>query len=227
MIEIVPAILPENVGELRGKITLISNLVKTVQIDFCDGIFVPHKTWPYNGKDDLYYQKIQREEEGLPFCDEIDYEFDLMVKDATKKFSDIVKLGPAKVIFHLKAEYALLEFFENLEPYYKENIKFGIAVTKDVDIEEISQYVTHIDFIQCMGIEKIGFQNQPFDTGILELVKNLHERYPSLTIGVDGGVNLETGTQLVENGATKLVVGSAIFSSLDIAGKIIEFTHIA
>ncbi len=227
MIEIVPAILPENIGELRGKATLVRNLVKTIQIDFCDGIFVDNKTWPYNGKDALVYQKILGEDEGLPFADEIDYEFDLMVKNASQKFNDFVKLGPARVVFHIDAEDSLLEFFENLEPYYKENIQFGIAVTTKTDLEILDQYIPHIKFIQCMGIENVGFQSQPFDPRSLDTVRNLHERYPSLTISVDGGVNLETGTQLAENGATRLIVGSALFSKIDIAGTILEFTHIA
>lgn len=227
MIEIVPAILPENIGELRGKATLIKNLVKTIQIDFCDGVFVNHKTWPYNGKDVLAYQKILSEDESLPFADEIDYEFDLMVKNASQKFNDFVKFGPARIVFHIDAEYALLEFFENLEPYYKENIQFGIAVTYKTDLETLAQYLPHIKFIQCMGIENVGFQSQPFDPRSLEVVKNLHEKFPELTISVDGGVNLDTGTQLVENGATRLVVGSALFSKLDVAGTILEFTHIA
>lgn len=227
MIEIVPAILPENIGEIRGKVTLVKNLVKTVQIDFCDGVFVNHRTWPYNSKDALAYQKLMGEEESLPFADEIDYEFDLMVKNASQKFEDFIKLGPARVIFHTEAEDSLLDFFENLEPFYKENIEFGIAITKKTDLETILQFIPHIKFIQCMGIENVGFQQQPFDPESLDLVRNLHERYPGLTISVDGGVNLDTGTKLVENGATRLVVGSAIFSKLDIAGTILEFTHIA
>lgn len=227
MIEIVPAILPENMGELRAKASMVQHFVKTIQIDFCDGVFVSSTTWPYNGKDSLAYQKIISEEESLPFADTIDYEFDLMVKNASQKFEEIMKLGPTRVLFHIDAEDDLLGFFENLEPYLKEHIIFGLSLSRTADSEILEQYLPHISFVQCMGIERIGYQGQPFDETVIDQVRQLHERFPQLTISVDGGVNLQTGTKLAEAGATKLVVGSALFSKLDIAGTINEFTHIA
>jgi len=41
--EITPAILPKDFNELSEKISRVVNLVKTVQIDFCDGVFVEIK----------------------------------------------------------------------------------------------------------------------------------------------------------------------------------------
>ena len=79
MIEVIPAILPKGIGELREKVARVKESVKTVQFDFCDGIFVPTRTWPYNGKSEDAYAEIIKENEGLPFWEDVDYEFDLMV----------------------------------------------------------------------------------------------------------------------------------------------------
>lgn len=226
MIEIVPAILPENVGELRAKASFVKEFAKTVQIDFCDGIFVKSKTWPFNGTDTQFYKKILDEEEGLPFWNELDYEFDLMVKNAHRDFTTWIKLGPRRVVFHIRAEENLLSFFETLDQYYKENVEFGLAIEVEMNIDSLEPYIPYISFVQCMGIVKDGFQGEQFDERVINHVKELHERYPELTISVDGGVNLRTGTLLAEAGATKLVVGSALFGELDIKARYDELTHL-
>ena len=74
-----------------------------------------------------------------------------------------------------------------------------------------------------MGIEKIGIQGEEFSAKAIEYVKNLRERFGDLEIAVDGGVNLENARQLIDVGATRLVIGSAIFNTTDIIDSIEEF----
>lgn len=51
----------------------------------------------------------------------------------------------------------------------------------------------------------------------------MREEHPDVTISVDGGVNKETAPQLIEAGANRLVIGSAIFESKNIKNTIKEF----
>ena len=53
------------------------------------------------GFEDVDFQKIMNEEEGLPFWKDFDFEFDLMVVDALENFDIYLKLGPKRIIFHL------------------------------------------------------------------------------------------------------------------------------
>lgn len=48
--EIVPAILEKNFSHIKEKIEKVCDIAKTVQIDVCDGLFVPSTTWPYGKK---------------------------------------------------------------------------------------------------------------------------------------------------------------------------------
>jgi ribulose-phosphate 3-epimerase len=226
MIEIIPAILPQNIGELRGKVGMVKDLVETVQFDMCDGVFVSTRDWPYNGKDVMAHQEILNEETGLPYWDEVNYEFDLMVKNASKNFQEIMKLGPTRVVFHLEAEENLTEFFETLDPYFKEQVQFGIAINTTTDPARIAGLESHIAFIQCMGIESIGRQGQDFDTRVIEQIKTTKKLFPDKIISVDGAVNKKTAHALIEAGATRLVIGSAIFKEIDIAGIIEDFRHL-
>jgi pentose-5-phosphate-3-epimerase len=68
-----------------------------------------------------------------------------------------------------------------------------------------------MDFVQVMGIDRIGRQGEPPDIHHREiaLVERLRRRYPSLTIQVDGGVAPHV-KELVRAGANRLIVGSAI-----------------
>src|ERR1035437_646544 len=112
MAQIIPAILEKDFNEIKNKLTFLRGKALCVQIDFCDGIFVPSQTWPFatGGFDDVDFHKIMNEEEGLAYCDDFDFELDLMVMDAVENFDTYMKLGPKRMIFHLGAQKNLLEF---------------------------------------------------------------------------------------------------------------------
>ena len=78
-----------------------------------------------------------------------------------------------------------------------------------------------------MGIEKIGYQGQPFDERVIDQVKALRKEYPELIISVDGGVSFDTAPRLIEAGANRLVVGSVIFNSLDIRETVLALRSLA
>ena len=77
-----------------------------------------------------------------------------------------------------------------------------------------------------MGIAKIGFQGQPFDERVLANLRTLRAKYPTLSLGVDGSVTLETAPKLVEAGALWLACGSGVFAAPDIEQRISEFKKI-
>ncbi len=224
--EIIPAIMPKNYEDLKNKIALVRGFVRVVQIDICDGEFVKMVTWPFdeiregmNGR----FQAIMQEYEGLPFWEDVDFELDLMVVNAIEDFDTYMKLGPKRIVFHLEAmpdHEKFLEYVEGIDLFIRDNTQIGIAINSDTPIQAIFPFVPHIDFVQCMGISHIGRQGEPFDPRDLLHVHTLRKEFPELTISVDGGVNYQTAEEIVEAGADRLVVGSAIFESDDISGTI-------
>ena len=157
MIEIVPAILPKNYEDLKNKIALVRGIVLVVQIDICDGVFVPNLTWPFtagkrsglgNSKRpdleeaglDSHFNNILNEEEGMPFWEDIDFELDLMVSDAVDNFDVYTKLGPKKIIFHIEAVGNLesfKDFLEGIDVYIRDSIEFGVAINPKTPLEKI------------------------------------------------------------------------------------------
>lgn len=213
--------MPRNYEDLKNRVALVRGIVPLVQIDICDGIFVKNQTWPYDEKDNdiSNFNLIMEEKEGMPFWEDIDFELDLMVVDAVENFSTYMKLGPKRIVFHIEAIGNISEFkdfLEGLDTYIRDTVQIGVAINTKTNIENIFPLVNYIDFVQCMGIEHIGFQGESFDEKVLEHIKTLKEKYPDIIISVDGSVNLDTAPDLIDAGAERLVIGSAIFKSNDI-----------
>lgn len=213
--------MPRNYEDLKNRVALVRGIVPLVQIDICDGIFVKNQTWPYDEKDNdtSNFNLIMEEKEGMPFWEDIDFELDLMVVDAVENFPVYMKLGPKRIVFHIEAIGNISEFkdfLEGLDTYIRDTVQIGIAINTKTNIEIIFPLVNHVDFIQCMGIEHIGFQGEGFDEKVLEHIKILKEKYPDIIISVDGSVNFDTAPDLIDAGTERLVIGSAIFKSNDI-----------
>ncbi|MEK7471465.1 MAG: hypothetical protein AAB623_02340 [Patescibacteria group bacterium] len=231
MVEIIPAILEKDYEDLKDKIALVRDVVSVVQIDFCDGIFVPTCTWPFSsgGGADEHFKRILNEQEGMPFWEDIDFELDLMVADAVENFDIYTKLGPKRIIFHIEAVGELESFhhfLEGIDMYIKDSIEIGVAINPATPSEKIFPLISCIDFVQCMGNDKIGHKGILLDEQVYKKIKILREKYHDLPIAVDIGVNKVTAPLLVKAGATKLVVGSAIFKTDDIIGTIEEFENL-
>ena len=220
--KIIPAILPLRYYDIKNGVEKIYGSANTVQIDFVDGHFATNRTWWFNNKNEDTLAAFLSEEEGLPHWEDMNYEFDLMVKDPIDHMEIFIALGPSKIIFHLEAleQEKMLAYLESLPEIVRSTIAFGIAIGVETDPALVAPYIPYIDTIQCMGIANVGFQGQSFDLRAIEQIKRAHSLYPDKTISVDGAVSLVNAQALAEAGATALVVGSAIFQSSDPHGTI-------
>lgn len=231
MIEIIPAILPKDYEDMKNKIALVRGLVPIAQIDLCDGIFVPSTTWPFStgGANDYNFQNIVNEKEGMPFWEDIDFELDLMVADAMENFDIYTKLGPKRIIFHIEAFPDLEEFkhfLEGIDLFIRDSIEIGVAINPTTPVSQIFNLVNSIDYVQCMAIEKIGYQGQGFSEKVFPQIAVLKEKFPDLVIGIDGAVSMQTAKRLIDAGATRLAVGSALFNTTDIIDTLEKFKQI-
>lgn len=214
--------MPESYDDLRDKLAEVSTLVTVVQIDVMDGRFVESKSWPYNlHGTDTDFSKILHEDEGLPFWDRLDFEIDLIVEDPQQQVEKWMKAGASRLVIHI--ESIKDDAVSLLEEVKRGEVGVGLALDMDTDVEEVLPFLDYVDFVQLMGIDHDGFQGAPFDQKVLEKIKRLKEESPSTLISVDGGVNLETAPALIEAGADRLIIGSAIFESGDIEGAITDF----
>jgi len=219
--EVVPAVIPKNLKDLAAHVEKIVGAAKRVQVDIVDGEyarggFLRRQTWPY--KDSATFLKIVSEGHGLPHWDNINYEFDLMIKDPAVHIMDYVHAGASHIIVHARSGGAV-EAVQKLVDLREDGgafaVQVGVALMCDAQPEELNKFEAQFDYVQVMGIKTIGRQGQQFDTRSLHLLERLHQRYPGLSLQVDGGVNKETIPGLVKAGAQFLIAGSAVFGAQD------------
>ncbi len=218
MTTIVPAIIPESFSHLHNEVAKVKDFVSLIQIDIADGKFVKNKTWPYTG-DEGEFEKLLREEIILPFWEDVDYEFHLMIESPEKTLEDWIKIGANGIIVQIEA----VSDMEGIISMAKvSGVSLGLSIKPSTDIKKVAQVSRQIDFLQCMGSDDLGYHGAKFDNLVLEKIKQLRNLYPDLPIAVDIGVSKETAPDLISAGATKLISGGAIFQSGNIA-EIIKF----
>lgn len=227
MIEIIPAIMPDTYEDFEMKASRIRGLVSLAQIDIMDGAFVRSKSWPYSEggtKREPHFVALMAQDEGMPLWDYLDYEIDLMIGEPEKHIDEWLPLGASRYIFHIESIKDEQMFWSH--DMWREGardiggekvVEIGLAINPDTSINVLERHIEKIDFVQCMGIAKIGYQGQPFDERVLTQVNQLRVKYPNLKISVDGGVNMDTVKLLANAGANRLVAGSAVFGASDIA----------
>jgi ribulose-phosphate 3-epimerase len=151
------------------------------------------------------------------------------VENAMENFDIYTKLSPRRIVFHVEAVGDMEEFqnfLEGIDTYVRDAIDIGVAISPTDSIEKIYPLVNFVDFVQCMGIDREGIQGEKFDPKCLEQIKKLKEKFSDVVVSVDGAVNGETAPRLIEAGANRLVIGSAIFNTDDIIERIEEFKQL-
>lgn len=216
MVEIIPAIMPKSFADLEEHAKRVHGMAPAIQIDIVDGQYTHHKTWPY--KDRSSFDNIVAQERGLPFWQDFDFEFDLMIQDPGVEVMNFVHAGASRVVVHAGASGAvegLRKLSEVREDFGAFTVTTGLALLPDMQPEVLESFDTLFDFVQVMGIKHEGRQGEPFDRHALALIERLRHRYPDLVLQVDGGVNLDTIPEIVGAGANRLIAGSAIFGAED------------
>ncbi len=201
--KIIPAIIPESKEHLRATLEKVRGVVSEVQIDLVDGVYAGKPAWPFS--ENVFDECVSALSE---LAQSYDIELDLMVREPEKYLEQLVSVA-RRIVVHWGSTTQL----EDILKLRNEKVKFGIALTNDIPLEEFYPYADQIDFVQCMGIAEAGAQGNDFDPRVLPRIREIHARYPRLEISVDGHVTMFTLSLLKDAGVTRFVSGSAIFGA--------------
>lgn len=237
---IIPAILPKTRGELIEKLQALSDIDYSgkIQIDMCDGNYVPSKTWPFEdsaipAKSSFELaSKIKDDGELIQLLLKFDIDLDLMVADADSKMVLWDTLLPQRIIFHLDSitdNELLTELLKQHDGMYEVLNRKAIvfAFSLDTDIEKFDYWYKNFNMrnVQIMGIEHIGIQGQEFSDRTYDYIESLKKRFDGLQIMVDGGVSIRNVKRLSEYGVTNAVSGSEVFKNNDILKNLADMQN--
>lgn len=202
-VEIIPAILPKSFEELEGVLARLRSVAPLVQVDLVgNNILAGHETYP--------------------FWEEFDIECDIMLLHPEQEVRTCIDVGASRIVVHAAAPGAR-EALQMLQDTREGDfaIKVGLALAAHDTLEVLREFENLYDYVQVMGIDHIGKQGEPPDPHHreLELIKSLRKEYPDLVIQVDGAVAAHP-RELVEAGANRLIIGSAIIKAEDPRDKI-------
>ncbi len=219
---IIPAIIPQSPLHLREMIAKLGGVVREIQIDIVDGVFVRDISWPYRegNRDENISSLTEMIPKGMSF------ELDLMIKNPLETLPVWLRQCPKQVVLHIESFTGDAAINSAIELVRGSGSKVLLASLNNTVIERLCAFVPHIDGVQCMGIAEIGRQGNHFDPRALARVRAIHTIYPELSISVDGSVNTDTILLLKAAGANRFVVGSAIFNAADPARAHAELQYL-
>lgn len=244
---VVPAVLPTSREDLLEKLALFARMptVSRIQIDVVDGKFVTPASWPYSpsspkatrghsaatqGTPYPELEAMVQKGEMLPRLDSIEYEIDLMCLDAEEAAASWLALGATRLTFHAETATDLPRFLASARKRYGAGdgfasglISFGLALNIASDLALIEPCLGEIEYVQFMGIARIGRQGQPFDRRVLEKVRVFHNRHLDILVQVDGGLSLPSARQLIALGVSNLIIGSGILKASNPAAAVTAF----
>jgi ribulose-phosphate 3-epimerase len=202
MREIIPTILVNSKKEFEERLRIEEQLASTVQIDILDGTLFPVTNW----HDADAVAQIQTS---------VAFELHLMVNNPLPIIAEWVAKVPnvKRAIVHAEIERPIGKIIEEIHTTHF--IEAGVAINPETPIEEIHSNLPDLDVLTIMGVHP-GINGAPFEGDyILDKIREAKNRAPNLTIEVDGGVNADLIPSLVQAGAERFALASAIFKALE------------
>jgi ribulose-phosphate 3-epimerase len=199
---IAPSLLSANFLNLQQDVELINRSeADWFHLDIMDGVFVPNISF------------------GFPVIKQLStiatkpLDAHFMIVDPQRYIVEAKNCGVSLMNVHYEA---CTHLHRTIWGIREQGMKAGVTLNPHTPVELLEDIVQDVDLVLLMSVNP-GFGGQKFITRSLDKVRRLKEmilrkNLPTL-IEVDGGVNLETGKQLVEAGADALVAGNFVFSA--------------
>lgn len=197
MAVVCPTITAYSTDEYKTQMDRVLHLGHRVQIDLTDGEFTKQKTvgpaeawWPVGFKAD----------------------FHLMYKYPIPAVQEILKHKPNLVMVHAECEGSFEEFVHICKIA---GVKVGAALLQKTPTKVLYTALNQLDHVLIFS-GNLGYQGGSHaELGLLEKVKDLKSKKPSLEIGWDGGVNNQNIAELILGGVDVINVGGFIHNASD------------
>ena len=193
---VVPAILTEDVEELKASMAKYAAFAKRIQIDISDGTMTESRTV---------------DESAVPVPVGTTIDMHMMVADPEAHIDKVIAVKPHLVIFHAEVEGDLLPVFEKLK---QSGIKVGVAFLKQTYPGNYKAYVDAADHALIFA-GTLGEQGSTADLMQVEKARLIRTMRKDIEIGWDGGATLANIRTIFQGGVPVINVGGELANAID------------
>ena len=189
---------------LRQDVEMINNSeADLLHLDIMDGVFVPNISFGFPvlaGLKNACTKKL---------------DVHLMIVEPQKFIHEVASIGAYMMNVHYEA---CTHLHRTIGAIKEAGMKAGVTLNPHTPVSLLEDIIQDLDMVLLMSVNP-GYGGQKFITHTLEKTKALKEMINrkglDTLIEIDGGVNLQTGKQLIDAGADVLVAGSFVFKAQD------------
>jgi ribulose-phosphate 3-epimerase len=204
LIELAPSILAADFARLAEQIRdAAEGGAAVVHVDIMDGHFVPNLT---------VGPPVVR---SLRKATDLPLDCHLMIENPDQFIPELAEAGADWISVH---QEACRHLNRTLHLIKSGGCLAGVVINPATPVETLSEVLDIVDYVLVMSVNP-GFGAQEFIPATVHKIRNLTElrsrRGLNYRIEVDGGIALDTLTEVVRAGAEILVAGNAVFGHGD------------
>lgn len=197
-----PSVLSADFGQLDKDIEMLnSSEAEWVHLDIMDGVFVENISFGFPVIESIAKKSTKK------------LDVHLMIVEPWKFTERLAEAGVYLMNVHYEACPHLHRVIQRIK---NAGMKAGVTLNPHTPVELLEDVINDLDMVLLMSVNP-GFGGQKFIENAIDKTARLkaliERKKSSALIQIDGGVNYETGQQLVDAGADSLVAGSFVFNN--------------